>query len=165
MSFSKEHEVKEVERALYGDTSAEAALQHGCGDAVPSDGGSSRPSKTPRRSSMKQGNITTGRRASIGCTGEIEVKPPGRSGSAPVRRRISTSFSEEDEVKQVERLSLTDDSMKALWFQKEELQNIKAKLRTIVGSVERGDANARNICVCGLECHSGRLSKTKINAA
>jgi hypothetical protein len=114
---------------------------------------------------MKQGNITTGRRASIGCTGEIEVKPPGRSGSAPVRRRISTSFSEEDEVKQVERLSLTDDSMKALWFQKEELQNIKAKLRTIVGSVERGDANARNICVCGLECHSGRLSKTKINAA
>ena len=163
ISFSKEDEVKEVERVSDGDTSPEIASQYGYGDAAPSDCGSSRPSKTPRRSSMKQGS-TTGRRASMGCTGsEIEVKLPGRRD--PVRRRISISFSKEDEVKEVERVSsLTDDS-KALWFQKDELQNIKTKLRTIIGSVERGNENAKKLCTRGLECHIGKSSKTKINAA
>ena len=117
---------------------------------------------TPRRSSMKQGS-TTGRRASIGCNSEIEVKLPGHKD--PVRRRRSISISKKDEVKEVERVSsLTDDS-KALWFQNNELQDIKAKLRTIIAAVERGDDNARKICIRGLECHIGKSSKTKMNAA
>jgi hypothetical protein len=162
LSFSKEDEVKDVERVSHGDASQETALQYGYGDAAPSDGGSSRQVKTPRRSSMKQGS-TIGRRASIGCTGEIEVKLPGQRD--PVRRRTSISFSKEDEVKEVEPVSsLTDDS-KALWFQKEELQHIKTKLRNIIGAVERGDENTRKLCTRGLECHIGQSSKTKINAA
>jgi hypothetical protein len=159
----QEDEVKGVERASYhGDASPETASQYGYGVAAPSDCGSSRSSMTPRRSSMKQGN-TTGRRASIGCTSEIEVKLPGQRD--PVRRRRSISFLNEDDVKEVACLSsLTDDS-EALWFQNEEIQNIKAELRAIVVAVERGDDDARNICTRGLECHIGRSSKTNINAA
>jgi hypothetical protein len=145
-----------------GDASPET-VSYGYADAAPSDRGSSGLSKTPgRRSSMKQGS-STGRRASIGCTGQIEVKLPGQKD--PVRRRTSIAFSEEDEVKEIELVSsLTDDS-KALWFQKEELQTIKKKLRTIIGSVERGDENSRKLCTRGLECHIGKSTKTMIHAA
>jgi hypothetical protein len=112
---------------------------------------------------MKQGS-SNGRRASIGgCTGQIEVKLPGQKD--PVRRRTSITFSEEDEVKEIERVSsLTDDS-KALWFQKEELQTIKKKLRTIVGTVKRGDENSRKLCTRGLERHIGKSTKTMRHAA
>ena len=166
ISRSEEEEVKKVERvdkvSYHGDTSPETASQYGYGDAAPSDGGFRGASMTPRRSSMKQGS-TTGRRASIGCNSEIEVKLPGHKD--PVRRRRSISISKKDEVKEVERVSsLTDDS-KALWFQNNELQDIKAKLRTIIAAVERGDDNARKICIRGLECHIGKSSKTKMNAA
>jgi hypothetical protein len=164
ISFSEKNEMKEVERVSHhGDASHETASQYEYGDAAPSDGGSSRQVKTPRRSSMKQGS-TIGRRASIGCTGEIGMNLPGQRDPA-VRRRSSISFSKENEVKEVEPVSSLIDDSKALWFQNEELQDIKAKLRTIVVAVERGDENARNICIRGLECHIGRSSKTKMNAA
>jgi hypothetical protein len=146
----------------YGEASHEADSQCGYRDTAPSDDGSSRPSKTPRRSSMKQGSHI-GCRASIRCTGEIEVKLPGQRD--PVRRRISISFSEEHEVKEVERLSSLTDDAKALWFQKEELKDIKTKLRTIIHTLERGKKNTKKICIRGLERHIGQLSKTKINAA
>jgi hypothetical protein len=160
-------EAEDVSKYGYGDdASPEVAAQYGYGDAdaAPSDCGASRPStRTPRRSSMKQGNNTSGRRASIGYTGEVEMKLPGRKD--PVRRRTSIAFSQEDEVKEVERVSTLTDDPKALWFQKDELHNIKTKLRTIIGSVERGDENAGKLCTRGLECHIGQSSKTKINAA
>jgi hypothetical protein len=148
----------------YGDdASPETAAQYGYGDATPSDTGS-RPSRTPRRSSMKQGGSTKGRRSSIGCTGEIELTLPGRKD--PVRRRTSIAFSEEPEVKEIERVSTLTDDSKALWFQKTELQDIKTKLRTIISTVERGDENSRKLCTRGLECHIGQSTKkTEINAA
>jgi hypothetical protein len=157
---------KAIERVSHGDAAPEIASQYGYGDAAPSDGGSSRSLKTPRRSSMKQGS-TAGRRASIGCTGEIEVKLPGIRD--PVRRRTSISFSEEDEVKEVERLSsLTDDAKALLWLQKDELEKIKTKVRTIIDIVERGEetTGTRKFCTRGLERHMmGQSTQTKINAA
>jgi hypothetical protein len=166
VSFSKGDELKEFEHTLYGDASREIDSQYGYGDAAPSGcATSSIPSSTGtprRRSSMKQ-ETTTGRRASIRYTGEIEVKLPGRRD--PVIRRTSLSFSKENEVREIERVSsLTDDS-RALWFQKDELHNIKTMLRTIIGYMERGDEIARKLCTRGLECHIGRSTKMKINAA
>jgi hypothetical protein len=147
----------------YGaDASPETAAQYGYGDAAPSDT-RSRPSRTPRRSSMKQGGSTTARRSSIGCTGEVELTLPGRKD--PVRRRTSISFSEEPEVKEIERVSTLTHDSKSLWFQKDELLNIKTKLRTIIDTVERGDENATKLCTRGLECHIGQSTKTKVNAA
>ena len=114
---------------------------------------------------MKQGS-TISRRASIGCTGEMELKLPGRRD--PVRRRTSISFSNEDEVKEVDHVSSLTDESKALWFQKDELQNIKAKLRKIIGSVKRCDEknDRKKLCTRGLESYIARRStKAKRNAA
>jgi hypothetical protein len=144
-----------------GNPTSEVASKHGCADC----GSSTTPSKTPpRRSSVKQGR-KTGRRATIGYTGEIEVKLPGRRNS--VRRRTSISFSGEIEVREVERVSSLTDNPNALWFQQDELENIKTKLRTIIATLgERGDGNPRKLCTRGLERHIlGKLTKTKINAA
>jgi hypothetical protein len=156
---------EDVSKYGYGDdASPETAAQYGYGDAAPSSDTGSRPSRTPRRSSMKQGGSTTGRRSSIGCTGEIELTLPGRKD--PVRRRTSIAFSEEPEVKEIERVSTLTHDSKSLWFQKGELQNIKSKLRTIIDTVERGDETSRKLCTRGLECHiAGQSTKTKINAA
>jgi hypothetical protein len=106
-----------------------------------------------------------GRRASIGCTADIAMKLPGRTTDPVQIRRTSISFSDEDEVREIERVSsLTDDS-KALWFQKDELRNIKTKLRTIVGTVKRGDENARKLCTRGLERRIEKSTKTMRHAS
>ena len=160
----------EVDMSKYGyedcSPSEEIAAKyydHAAGAEAPAGGGSlQRSSTTPRRSSMKNGEGNTRRpprRASIGYAGEIEVNLPGKR--EPVRRRISISFCEEDQINEVVPVeSLTDDP-EALWFQDEEYSAIKKKMRTIIHAVQRGEASTKKYCIRGLEGHIGEGAESR----
>jgi hypothetical protein len=135
---------------------------YGYGDASPDTSSRPRPARTSRRSSMKQGNSSVGRRASISYTGEVEVKLPFQT--KPVRRRTSIAFAQEAEVREVAPVSSLTDEPQTLWFQEEELYNIKDRLRGIVSTVENGDLNTK-VCIRGLEGHIGGNTQIKVHAA
>ena len=106
--------------------------------------------------------------ASIGCTVRWDWGEISRLKGGLIQRKTSISFSKKDEVKEVKRMpSLAPDDPKALWFQKEELQNITAKLCTnIIAAVERWcNDSQKALHTCSLESHIGQSSMTKINAA
>jgi hypothetical protein len=100
------------------------------------------------------------RRASIGCTGEIEVNLPGKK--EPVRRRTSISFCEEDQVNEVVPVASLTDEPEALWFQDEEYSNIKKKMRSIIHAAKRGESSTKKTyCTRGLEGHFGEGAESK----
>jgi hypothetical protein len=142
---------------------AGAAKDYGYGDACPDSAVESRPVRTtPRRSSMKQGDHSTSRRrASISCTGEMEMNLPGKK--KPVRRRTSIAFAEEADVRLVEPIATLTDEPETLWFQEEELSNIKDRLRAVVNTVEHGELNSK-VCIRGLEGHIGGNTRAKVRA-
>jgi hypothetical protein len=150
----------------YGDCSPAA-------DILPASSAISKKASTPRRSSMKGGmdaaegntplpGARRARRASIGCTGEVEVNLPGKR--APVRRRTSISFCEEPaQVHEIVPVASLTDEPEALWFQSEEYSNIKKKMRSIVHAVEKGEGSSskKTYCTRGLEGHLGQGAKSK----
>eukprot|EP00934_Nitzschia_sp_Nitz4_P004223 Nitzschia sp. Nitz4//scaffold85_size83877//76066//77013//NITZ4_005242-RA/size83877-processed-gene-0.130-mRNA-1//1//CDS//3329559176//4213//frame0 len=154
----------------YGDAVPDSE-KYGYGDGAPtrrSRAGSSSPrpsSKTPRRSSMKQGpESTRRRRASIQLTGEVENYLPGRE--EPVRRRTSISFDNKVKVKKVTAVSDLAEEPQSLWFQDDEYHSIKQKLYSIVDKVESGNTDAGRYCTRGLErmmkSESVRMKKYKV---
>jgi hypothetical protein len=144
-----------------GGTTTITANDYGYGDACPDS--ESRPARTtPRRSSMKQGNSGSIRRSSIGFTGEMAVTLPGKK--KPVRRRTSIAFAEEAEVRVVKPIATLTDEPETLWFQEEELCNIKDRLRAVVHTVENGELNSK-VCIRGLEGHIGGSTRIKVRAA
>ena len=89
------------------------------------------------------------RRASIGYTGEIEVKLPGQD--EPVKRKTSISFDEKVRVKCVKPVSKMADRPEELWFQDNEYDRMKKKSFEIVDRVELGMTGGKNYCTRGLE--------------
>ena len=99
----------------------------------------------PRRSSLKSGS---GRRSSIGYSGEVEVAL--RDGQR-VRRRTSICFDEmvdEVEVDDVAKIASKDD----LWFQDEDYQRIHDKNMELLHKASfESPAAGKKYCVRGLE--------------
>lgn len=114
---------------------------------------SSLPGPMPRRSSLKQGDGSMGRRrrASIQMGEEVTVYLPGKD--TPVRRRSSIKFSDAVKVRNVESLKSLTDSVKDLWFQGEEYARMRRNSWDLVSRVERGQTGigTKKFCVRGLE--------------
>ena len=144
----------------YGDASPDAS-KYGYGDAAPdsaSDCGSvssdpglhRRRQRTARRSSMKQAGAP--RRASIGFTGEREIRLP--NSEKKVKRRTSISFDENVTVKNVQPVASLTKNPEKLWFQDNEFDKMKEKAFAIIDMVESGELppeRQSKLCVRGLE--------------
>jgi hypothetical protein len=122
-----------------------------------------------RSSSMKKTGMP--RRGSIRCTGEIEVYLPGKT--KPVRRRTSISFAAEEEVKEVTPSKELTDHPEELWFQKEEIDQIRRRLRLLVDQVKHnpqstttttttGETDTRKLCTRGLESYIGEKPNERL---
>jgi hypothetical protein len=124
--------------------------------------GFTRSSATPKRSSMKHGDGNSSphhRRASIGDVGEIEVNLTGKR--EPLRRRISISFSEEDQVNEIVPVESLTDEPERFWIQEEEYSVIKKKMCNIIHAVKRGETSTKKYCTRGLEGHFGEGAQCK----
>ncbi len=112
--------------------------------------------RSSRRSSMKQSGSS--RRSSIGYTGEIaHVNLPGKNH--PVRRRMSITFHEYDQVQEVEPVSSLADEPEKLWFQAEEYAMIRQKaifLTELAASGGHKLIAEKKLCTRGLESHIDR---------
>jgi hypothetical protein len=114
--------------------------------------------RTPRRSSLKHNG--TPRRASIGYTGEMTLVLPN---GAPVQRRTSITFCEDQNIVQQEQQVADSNKYNAafanakpetLWFQKEEYQHIQETLYQIVKHTDNKkskDPKDKKLCTRGLE--------------
>jgi len=105
--------------------------------------------RTPRRSSLKKEGKP--RRSSIGYTGEIEVRLPGKVRT--VRRRRSISF-DDDKVLEIEPVTEINPDKKEMWFQDEEYDVMQQKAHMMSEFVQMGGeemAKKRNIETRGLE--------------
>jgi hypothetical protein len=159
----------------YGDAAPDRgttveAVDYGYGDAAPDRGTTSQVDmdidaerdqqavsqpRVSRRSSMKQGGSS--RRASIGYTGEIDVNLPGKRH--PVRRRMSITFHEYDQVQEVEPVSSLADEPEKLWFQAEEYDMIRQKAIFLTELAANGGQKLiaeKKLCTRGLESHIDR---------
>lgn len=138
---------------LYKDVPPEDPAKFGYGDekpklATPTNPAPPQITKTVRRSSMK-GSSGPRRRASIGYTGEIELRLPGRQG--PVKKKLSISFDSKVKVKSVAPISSMTENSDALWFQDDEYDRMKQKSFEIVDRVELGMTGGKKYCTRGLE--------------
>ncbi len=114
---------------------------------------SSLPQRMPRRSSLKQGDGSIGRRrrASIQMGNEITVYLPGQE--EPVKRRNSIKFSESVKVRNIEKMDQLTDSPKDLWFQGEDYARMRRNSWDLVNRVESGQTGigSKKFCLRGLE--------------
>ena len=124
----------------YEDPDAAAPQQTNHGDS----GGFLR--RQPRRSSMKSGDSTQRRRASIQTVGTIEVYLPGRSG--PIKRRTSIDFSETCTF-QPPPPNTDPNDMSDRWMTTEEYEKIEKDNNKIVRAIGKG--TDKNFCTRGLE--------------
>lgn len=111
------------------------------------------PQRMPRRSSLKQGDGSVGRRrrASIQMGEEITVYLPGQD--QPVRRRNSIKFCESVKVRNIETLDKLTDSPQDLWFQGDEYAKMRRNSWDLVSRVESGQTGigSKKFCLRGLE--------------
>uniref|UniRef100_A0A7S3L760 Uncharacterized protein n=1 Tax=Amphora coffeiformis TaxID=265554 RepID=A0A7S3L760_9STRA len=111
--------------------------------------------RAPRRSSLK----TSGRprRASISYTGEVEVK---LRDNTIVKRRTSISFTDHDDIREVEPAKSLAEQPDALWTtdldylrSKEEAKHLIHMLRKSNSWYQKQEQISPDICLRGLECH------------
>lgn len=107
-----------------------------------------------RRSSIKQAGAP--RRESITNKGEIEITlPPSKKGEGRqvVKRRTSLTFNDETVVTPIEPAKNLARSPQDLWFQNEEMQQIRKKVSALIHKTEDGYTphNGKRYCMRGLE--------------
>ena len=127
----------------------EALASYGYEEATPRAGGAA--ARASRRSSLK----TTGRprRASISYTGEVEVK---LRDNTIVRRRTSISFTDRDDVKEVESAKSLAEQPDALWTTDLDYFRSKEEAKHLIHTMRRSPPNKpvpADLCVRGLEYH------------
>lgn len=107
-----------------------------------------------RRSSIKQAGAP--RRGSITNKGEIEISlPPSKKGEGRqmIKRRTSLTFNDETIVTPIEPAKNLARSPEDLWFQDEEMQQIRKKVSALINKTEDGYTphNGKRYCMRGLE--------------
>lgn len=124
----------------------EVLAAYGYEEASPST--TSRP--TPRRSSLKTSGLP--RRASISYTGEVEVK---LRDNTIVKRRTSISFTDHDDVREVEPARSLAERPDALWTTDLDYRRSREEARHLINAVKRFPHRpvSSDACVRGLECH------------
>jgi hypothetical protein len=124
---------------------------YGYGDAAPTPQKPSVSNKTPRRSSLKS-HIPVPRRASIGYTGEMVLTLPT---GEKMKKRTSVSFQAAENVINIKPLTNLVDDPNRLWFNQNELQQIKQDVLGLLKDLKekkKDDDEARSwICARGLE--------------
>lgn len=158
----------------YGPAEPDSATmdKYGYGDTTQDQGGCGEPRRrvqrrssmpcahlgeggvTPRRSSMKQAGAP--RRESITDKGEIEISlPPSKKGEGRqmVKRRTSLTFNDETTVRPIEPAKNLANSPQDLWFQEDEMQQIRKKVSALIHKTEDGYTphNGKRYCMRGLE--------------
>jgi len=129
-SYGNDDFIAAYENALYGYEEAKPAVRR-----------SSATQKAPRRSSLKGRGAP--RRASIGYTGEVELRLP--NNDRRVKKKTSLTFKTDDDVEEVEPMSRLTEQPESLWFQKTEYEHIKKKIYSILRKKSTSDDDTRGL--------------------